>query len=85
MPSDLSPQEKRVRKLIVKKRDTEIAALYRAMYAPERRGYLEPRKMHQAVGAVVRRINQKIADQGIVAKAGKARFTYRLYDFEQSN
>lgn len=83
MPSEkLSPQEARVRKLLVKKRDTTIKNLFSAAKGNEHRwrgSAVEFRQMHQAVGAIITRLNQKIAADGVVAKVGKARGTYRLY------
>lgn len=78
------PQEARVRKLLVKKRDTSIVALWYAANdaTPGRRQVVvpEPRRMQQLVGAIICRLNQKIAKDGVVAKVGKARGTYRLYN-----
>lgn len=84
MPNNqLSPQEKRVRKLLVKKRDTSIQYLFgmaRGYEATWRGNAVPLRRMQQDVGAIIARINRKIADQGLVVRVGKARGTYRLYD-----
>lgn len=88
MSNDLSPQQRRVRRAVVKSRDTNLWFLFVEARSPmtKRTTATLPlpsvRFMQQRVGAIIAHINKKIAAENLIIRPGKARRTYRLYDLD---
>lgn len=80
---NLPPAPKALLHLLVaglgKRPDVPIAKLHAALYIDE----VTPRQQQQRIGAILSKLNERMAVHGRVVKPGEKRGTYRLYTIKK--